>query len=49
MKLNKTSLSVTAGKTETLKATVSPSDSTDKTVKWKSSNIKIATVDSKGK
>ena len=49
VKLNKTSLSVTAGKTETLKATVSPSDSTDKTVKWKSSNIKIATVDSKGK
>lgn len=49
VKVNKTSLSVTAGKTATLTATVSPSDSTDKTVKWKSSNIKIATVDSKGK
>lgn len=49
LKLNKTSLSMTAGKTETLKATVTPSDSTDKTVTWKSSNTKIAKVDSKGK
>lgn len=49
LKLNKKSLSITAGKTETLKATVTPSDSTDKTVTWKSSNTKIAKVDSKGK
>ncbi len=49
VKLNKSSLSLTAGKTATLKATVSPSDSTDKSVTWKSSNPKIATVTSKGK
>ncbi|WP_273130269.1 Ig-like domain-containing protein [Bacillus weihaiensis] len=49
VKVNKSSLSITAGKTATLSATVSPSDSTDKTVKWTSSNTKIATVDSKGK
>jgi len=49
LKLDKTSLSVTKGKTATLKATVSPFDSTDKTVGFKSSNKKIATVDSKGK
>ncbi|MFD6208096.1 Ig domain-containing protein [Peribacillus sp. NPDC060253] len=49
VKVNKTSLSITAGKTGTLSASVSPSDSTDKTVKWKSASTKIATVDSKGK
>ncbi|GHI00015.1 Ig-like domain-containing protein [Neobacillus kokaensis] len=49
VKVTKTKVSVTAGKTVTLTAVVSPSDSMDKTVKWKSSNTKIATVDSKGK
>lgn len=49
VKLNKTSLSVMTGKTSTLTATVTPGDSTDKTVTWKSSNTKVATVDSKGK
>ncbi|WP_186763859.1 Ig-like domain-containing protein [Planomicrobium sp. CPCC 101079] len=49
VKLNKTSLSVIIGKTGTLTATVAPADSKDKTVSWKSSNTKIATVDSKGK
>ncbi|WP_198512609.1 Ig-like domain-containing protein [Bacillus sp. mrc49] len=49
VKVNKSSLSIMAGKTGTLTASVSPSDSTDKTVKWKSANTKIATVDSKGK
>lgn len=48
VKLNKTSLSIIKGKTETLLATVSPSKATDKTVTWKSSDKSIATVDSKG-
>ncbi|MFD9627339.1 Ig-like domain-containing protein [Peribacillus muralis] len=49
VKVNKSSLSIMAGKTGILTASVSPSDSTDKSVKWKSANSKIATVDSKGK
>ncbi|MGE7662911.1 Ig-like domain-containing protein [Peribacillus sp. NPDC097197] len=49
VKVNKTSLTVTAGKAGQLTATVSPSDSMDKTVKWTTSNKKIATVSSKGK
>ncbi|TWT27799.1 Ig-like domain-containing protein [Planomicrobium sp. CPCC 101110] len=49
VKLNKTSLSLRTGKAGTLSATVSPVDSKDKMVAWKSSNTKIATVDSKGK
>lgn len=47
IKLNKTSVSVTAGKTVSLKAAVSPSNSTD-TVSWSTSNSKVATVNSKG-
>ena len=42
--LNKTSLSLTKGSSETLTATVSPSNATDKTVTWTSSNTSIATV-----
>ncbi|GKU83830.1 Ig-like domain-containing protein [Niallia sp. NCCP-28] len=49
VKVNRKSLSIIAGKTGMLSATVTPSDSTDKTVKWRSNNTKIATVDSKGK
>ncbi|WKA53989.1 Ig-like domain-containing protein [Planococcus shixiaomingii] len=49
VKLNKTALSLTAGKTGVLTATVSPADSLYKTVTWKSSNAKVAAVDSKGK
>ena len=42
--LNKTSLSLETGKSETLKATVKPDNATDKTVTWSSSNEKVATV-----
>lgn len=48
VKLDKTSFTLTPGKTAALKATVSPSNATNKSVTWKSSNTKVATVDSKG-
>lgn len=47
--LNKTSLSLQAGQSETLTATILPSDATDKTVSWTSSDTSIANVDSSGK
>jgi len=47
--LNKSKAFVNKGKTITLKATVAPSSLADKSVKWKSSNKKVATVSSKGK
>ena len=37
------------GKTYTLKATVAPSDATNKTVTWQSSNTKVATISNTGK
>ncbi len=46
--LNKTSASLVKGKTLKLKATVEPSDASDKTVKWKSSDNFVASVDSNG-
>ncbi len=49
VKLNKTSTTLEVGKTETLTATVSPSDATNKAVTWKSANDKIAKVDANGK
>ena len=49
VKLDKTEATVEKGKTVTLKATVYPSALTDRTVTWKSSNTKIATVTSAGK
>jgi uncharacterized protein YjdB len=49
VKLDKTEATVDKGKTVTLKATVYPSSLTDRTVTWKSSNTKIATVTSAGK
>lgn len=48
IKLNKTVANVYNGKAFTLKATVSPSNATVKTVLWKSSNNKIATVTKNG-
>ena len=49
VKLSKTKAAIEKGKTLTLKATVTPSDLPDKSVTWKSSNTKVATVTSKGK
>ena len=49
VKLDKTEAVINKGKTMTLKATVYPSSLTDKSVTWKSSNTKVATVSSKGK
>ena len=46
--LNKTSLPLGVGKSETLTATVSPSTATNKTVTWSSSNAGIATVSNAG-
>ena len=47
--LNKSKLFLKKGKSGTIKATISPSKASNKTVKWSSSNNKIATVSSKGK
>lgn len=47
--LNKTSYKLGKGKSYTLKASVKNSTASNKTVKWKSSNTKVATVNSKGK
>ena len=48
--LNKSTTSLTEGESETLTATITPSNATgDKTVKWSSSNGVVAAVDSNGK
>lgn len=49
VKLNKTSATIAKGKTLVLSAKISPSNTTNKSLKWKSSNTKVAKVDSKGK
>jgi uncharacterized protein YjdB len=46
--LNKTALTLQVKKTFTLKATVAPSNATNKTVTWTTSNKKVATVTAKG-
>lgn len=48
IKLNKSSAKIYEGKTLKLKATVSPSNATIKSVTWKSSNEKVAYVDANG-
>lgn len=47
--LDKTRLNLTVGSIETLTATVNPSDATDKTVSWSSTDLSVATVDQNGK
>ena len=47
--LDKTNLQLKVGETATLKATVVPSDASDKKVSWRSSDTKVVTVDSDGK
>jgi len=48
--LNKSATTLTEGESETLTATITPSNATgDKTVKWSSSNGVVAAVDSNGK
>ncbi len=44
VKLSKTSVTLGKGKTTTLKATVNPSNATNKKVTWATSNKKVATV-----
>ena len=47
--LNKTALNLVTGASESLVATISPSNATNKDVKWTSSNTNVATVDTTGK
>lgn len=48
IKLTTTKLTITKGETTALSATVSPGNATNEEVSWKSSNSKVATVNSKG-
>ena len=48
IRLDKTELTLLKGESSKLTATVSPEDATDPTVKWKSSDLSIATVDNYG-
>ncbi len=46
--MSKTSASIWCGASYTLKATLAPTNATYKTIKWTSSNTKVATVDQNG-
>ena len=48
VKVDKTSISLEEGKTSEIKVDVLPSNATNKSVDWKSSNEKVAVVSSKG-
>jgi uncharacterized protein YjdB/beta-N-acetylglucosaminidase len=48
LKLNKTKSTIAVGSTETLKATIAPSNASNKTVTWKSSNAAVAMVSANG-
>ncbi|MCI6861675.1 MAG: Ig-like domain-containing protein, partial [Prevotella sp.] len=47
--LNKTTLNITEGDSETLTVTYAPDDADDRSVTWTSSNGNVATVDAQGK
>ena len=49
VEINRSSLTLDEGDTYTLRATVTPSNATNKKVTWSSSNTKVATVSSSGK
>ena len=49
VKLSSSSATLTVGATKTLKATVSPSNASNKSVTWASSNTKVAKVSASGK
>jgi uncharacterized protein YjdB len=46
--LNKNTLTLETGKSETLSATINPTDATNKNVTWSSNNTSVATVNSSG-
>lgn len=48
LKISKTKVTLTKGKTVTLKVTAAPSNADNKAVTWKTSNKKVATVTAKG-
>lgn len=47
--LDKTNLNLKSGATYTLVATITPSNATDKSINWTSTNINVVTVDNTGK
>jgi C1A family cysteine protease/uncharacterized protein YjdB len=49
IKLNKTKLTLTKGKTYKLTATINPSNATNKKVTWKTSNTRISSISKTGK
>ena len=49
VELNKTSLTLDVNESETLTATITPDNATNKNVEWESSDTSVATVDTNGK